>query len=123
MRIAFDVKNTLEDHDNAGRVMNLLLLLHKAGHEVFVWSSVLSYAYRTTIRIKEVYGITLNCYSKYGTYESEEQNLPVMDFAVDDDITSQDYLAAKNFVWVHNIPENVEEFAQSLGLLKLVSQF
>ena len=119
MRIAFDVKNTLEGHENSGRIMNLLLLLHKQGHEIIIWSSVLSYAYRTTKRIKDAYGITLDCYSKYGTYEAEEQNLPVMDFAVEDD-TSQDYLAAQKFVWVHNIPENVEEFAQSLGLLPKV---
>ena len=119
MRIAFDVKGTLEGGNYSGRAMNLLLLLHKAGHEVIIWSSVLSYAYRTTVRINQAYGITLDCYSKYGEYEREEKNLPIIDFAVEDD-TSQDYLAAKNFVWVHNIPENVEELAQSLGLLPKV---
>lgn len=112
MRIAFDVKGTLIGH-NQDKVVSLFHVLQDMGHEMFIWSSVLSY----TFEARKLHNLDLDAehlMSKYSTSEAGERGYPVMDIAVDDDTVYSSYLAAQRFVNVDNIPDNVEEFAKQL---------
>lgn len=112
MRIAFDCKGTLLGY-NQDKVARLFRILQDMGHEMFIWSSMVSY----TFEARELHMLNVDsehlC-SKYSREEAEEYNKPVMDIAVDDDAMYNDYLAAQRFVDVAEIPSNVEEFAKQL---------
>jgi len=109
MRIAFDCKGTLSGYHEK-KVVKLFHALQDAGHELFIWSSVLSF----TQDAADKHGLKIQPYhlvSKYSKSEAREQGLPTMDIAIDDDRSFSDYLAANKIVYVDEIPENFEDFA------------
>lgn len=109
MRIAFDVKGTI-DGPKQKFVLGLLKFLQDLGHECVVWSSVYGYA------VDAVKKHDLDCaaQSKTGRYDCSDAS-QYFDLAIDDD-TGSSYLAAKRFIWVHNIP------AAMGGVLKLAQE-
>ena len=98
MRIAFDVKGTIEGPKKQ-YIIELLRILKEKGHEVLVWSNSGTYAYHA------VTDNNLDCpfMTKFTFGESEFHGGP-MDLCIDDD-SSQEWLGSKRFIWVHNVPE------------------
>jgi hypothetical protein len=97
MRVAFDVKGTL-DGPNSQKVWKLLQTLESKGCDITIWSSWLPFASELVSNRR------LNF-----KYQSKELrgDVPLnewFDVAVEDD-TQQDFLAAKRFVFVKDIPE------------------
>lgn len=109
MRIAFDVKGTLDGVDE-NRMVRLFRVLEKLGHTMIVWSSDSGFA----VDVMKKHGINGEIYTKYtkGSYEAESYGL--MDVAIEDD-RSQTWLAAKQIVFVHDVPDDVEAFALTVG--------
>lgn len=108
MKIAFDVKGTLDGRKEV-EVRFLLKQFYDAGHEIFVWSNSFSYAVDMTEKLKTQYDIVAEPMSKFSTHDGNE----MMDLAFEDD-TSQTYLAAKEIIFVHQLPEDIKEFAKQL---------
>lgn len=109
MNIAFDVKGTLEDTDQEAKVWDLLKRLHDAGHSIYIWSSLRMYANKTLEKVG-TYGRKAKAIDKYSKLEAEEgYGYGMMDIAFEDD-HSQTYLAAKRFVWVDEIPRDLEAY-------------
>jgi hypothetical protein len=110
MRIAFDVKGTLEGSKSAA-VLAMLRVFQEQGHEVVVWSN--SFGYVQDVLAKH----SLTCYgeTKSTKWDREPENF--YDLAIDDD-SSQTYLAANRFIWVRDIPSDETEaraLAYSVG--------
>jgi threonine dehydrogenase-like Zn-dependent dehydrogenase len=97
MRIAFDVKGTLE-----GPKKNILLVvfaeLQKRGHECVVWSNSYGYAV-DAVRDND---LNAEAMSKTTKWDVDDDQAKFVDVAIDDD-SSQTWLAAKRFIWVHEI--------------------
>lgn len=106
MRIAFDVMGTLEKGPRRTALRYALAKLFRAGHEIFIWSNMLSYAVKVQQEL-ELHGIEATAMSKYSKHEAENYG-GLMDVAFEDD-TSQTYLAAKKFYFVHQLPDNGTE--------------
>lgn len=102
MRIAFDVKGTIEGPKKK-YVLMLLKNLQSKGHHITVWSNLYSYA------VDAVKDNHLDCEfdSKRTTGDCADDASRLMDLAIDDD-SSQTWLASKRFIWVHDIPETDE---------------
>lgn len=96
MKVAFDVKGTLDGGGN--RVMRLLEILKQRGHEITIWSSVYSYAAKWS----EI--LELPATEKYSLFQAKRDEKPVFDVAVEDDYTT-DYLATRSYAWVDQIPD------------------
>lgn len=111
MKIAFDVKGTLDGHKKH-EMRRILLSLYAAGHEIYIWSSLFSYAVKEA-KYWEQRHIKCEALDKYSTYEAKARNMPVMDIAFEDDRT-QTYLAANKIVFVDEIPNVVDEFAAAM---------
>lgn len=109
MKIAFDCKGTLIGF-NEEKVLKLFHILESQGHELFVWSNSIGYAFEAVKTHALNVGASHTMY-KYTKGEAELEEIDVMDIAIEDD-TSQTYLAANRFIFVHEIPDNVEEFAK-----------
>jgi hypothetical protein len=106
MKIAFDCMGTLNGSKEK-YVLMLLLELQKRGHSITVWSNGPSYPEAAVKR----HGIkNADTGYKYGKGDYDRESF---DFAVEDD-TGQTWLAAKNFIWVHDIPET------TAGIMALV---
>lgn len=58
--------------------------------------------------LEKEYGIKLSYEDKFSKRDASEWGVDLFDLAIEDD-TSQTYLAAKKFLWVHDIPENAED--------------
>ena len=104
MKIAFDVKGTLEGHKGKF-VLGLLNYLQGMGHEITIWSNGPGFAAQCA---KDLGLTNVATMMKYGKGDHQE----LFDIAVEDD-TSQNWLAAKRFVWVKDIPDGMG------GVLKL----
>jgi hypothetical protein len=98
MRIAFDVKGTIEGPKQKF-VLGLMEYLKEAGHEIIVWSNSLSYA-MDAVRDHE---LSCPAVSKRALYDIDNDVDQCVDLAIDDD-SSQSWLAAKRFIWVHDLP-------------------
>jgi hypothetical protein len=111
MNIAFDVKGTLDGFDKSTnrKVLELFKLLHDAGHTMYVWSNSYSYAVDMVKKLGDVYGMDAYATLKYSSFSAQDDNGIIMDLAFEDD-ESQDYLASKRFVWVSDIPRELEAF-------------
>lgn len=101
MKIACDVKGTLEGPKKK-QVLRILDLFSKAGYEVTVWSNLYSYAV-DAVKDNNLKAQFMDKKSK-GDYEYDETKY--FNFAIEDD-RSQSYLAAKTFIWVDTIPEDI----------------
>lgn len=99
MRIAFDVKGTIEGPKKKF-VLGLLKYLQDQGHEVIVWSNSYGYA------VDAIKDNALNCVpqSKTTTWDCDGDPERFVDLCIDDD-SSQTWLASKRFIWVHDLPE------------------
>jgi hypothetical protein len=97
MRIAFDVKGTLQG-PKGKFVLGLLLELQKMGHECIVWSNSFGYA----VDCVDKYGLkNVRAESKSAKYDRDEANW--YDLAIEDDV-GQTWLAAKRLIFVKDIP-------------------
>lgn len=107
MNIAFDVNGTLDGY-RGDQVKQLCFALYKAGHSIFVWSNLHSYA---VDMVKDLAnrGIKAQPYTKYSSFEAKQQELTIMDVAFENDST-QTYLATKKLVLVSEIPEEPTKF-------------
>jgi len=108
MRIAVDVKGTLEGRRKQD-ILAMIQVFRDAGHEVVIWSNSFSFAVNTVANNK----LDLEPMSKRTKWDCEDNPELYMDIAIDDD-SSQTYLAARRFVWVHEIPEDAIGFAKTL---------
>lgn len=104
MRVAFDVKGTLDGYHQA-KIRKLFDVFKFRGHTVVVWSSVLSMA------AKWANALDVECCTKYSKVEAQEQELPFFDVAVEDDYSSS-YLATRFYAWVQDVPEADEELEE-----------
>lgn len=111
MKIAFDVKGTLDGHKKV-EIRHILRELYAAGHEIYIWSSLFSYAVKE-VKYWEQRDVKCEALDKYSTYEAKERNMPIMDVAFEDDRT-QYYLAVKRMIFVDEVPNNAAEFANAL---------
>lgn len=119
MRIAIDVIGTLEGHKRA-EIITMIRELVKDDHEVVVWSSEFSMAMRAAEKLT----VILNEYDGFpGKIEFMSKRTKTeldpdehFDYAIEDD-RNQVYLAAKQFIWVQDLPREFEackELARSL---------
>jgi hypothetical protein len=109
MLIAFDVKGTLQGVNQA-KVRKLLQVLLSQGHEIVIWSSMISYA----MDVAQELSLNVEISNKYSAKEAKENNKALVDIAIDDDDTST-WLAAKRLVLVRDIPEEFgSEYVQEL---------
>jgi hypothetical protein len=112
MRIAFDVKGTIEGYHKV-KILKLFHALKARGHELTVWSNSYGYAQDA------VSDNNLGCpfQSKTDKWQSEDQS-NWFDFAIDDD-SQQTWLAAKRFIWVHEVPDDIETFIIEIENLRV----
>lgn len=111
MKVACDVKGTLMG-DKQTQVLKILDVLSRAGYEVTVWSNLYSYA---TDAVEEL-NLKAEAYSKRSKSDFGFDESQYFDIAIEDD-RSQTYLAAKQFIFVDDIPEDmaqVELFVKEL---------
>lgn len=101
MKIVFDVKGTLSGY-KSGNVWKLFHWFKEQGHEITIWSNSLGYAHD----LVNDNHLDNNYMSKFMKIQVEEDEL--FDIAVEDDVT-QDYLGAKNFIWVSDVPFEILE--------------
>lgn len=106
MRIAWDVKGTIEGPKGTV-ILEAFKKLQKLGHECIVWSGLYSYAFDTVVR----YDLKAYATSKRTMLDLEDFSMNPYDVAVEDD-RSQDYLGAKSFVFVDEIPNNADELVE-----------
>lgn len=105
MKIAVDVKGTLEGPKRKQIVHIIKEALNK-GYEVTIWSNGLGR--QGAEGLEREYGIKLPYEDKFSKRDAETWERGLFDLAIEDD-TSQSYLAAKKFLWVHEIPESDED--------------
>lgn len=99
MRIAFDVKGTIEGPKGAV-ILEAFRKLQGAGHTCVVWSNLYSYA--TDVIAK--HGLKADAMDKRSTSELEERGLEPFDVAIEDD-RGQWYLGAKTLIFVDEITD------------------
>jgi hypothetical protein len=105
MKIACDVKGTIEGPKKK-QVLKLLDLFSRAGYSVTVWSNLYSYAV-DAVKNNNLRAEFDSKKSK-GDYPIEYDESKYFNFAIEDD-RQQDYLAAKTFIWVDDIPDDIEQ--------------
>lgn len=103
MKLACDVKGTLEGSKKK-QVLKLLDLFSKAGYEITIWSNLYSYAI-DAVKDNNLKADSMGKKSK-GDYPYEYDESTYFNFAIEDD-RQQEYLAAKKFIWVDEIPEDL----------------
>lgn len=99
MRIAFDVKGTIEGPKKTF-VLALLELLQKNGHEVVVWSN----SYGFAVDAVKDNGLSCKASPKRTSWDEDGKVENFFDLAIDDD-NQQTWLASKRFIWVHDLPD------------------
>jgi hypothetical protein len=109
MRIAFDVKGTIEGPSKT-LVLSLLKGLKARGHEIVVWSNAFQFA-QDAVDDNQLTGCSP--ISKRASHDLGFDESQYLDLAIEDD-SSQTWLASKRFIWVHNLPKTDE------GIAKLV---
>lgn len=112
MRIAFDVKGTI-DGPKQKFVLGLLKMLQEQGHDITVWSNSFSYA----VDAVKQHGLNAKVQSKKSRSDMDCEEQDYFDICVEDD-TSQSYLAAKRFIWVHELPSamgGIKKLAEEIG--------
>jgi hypothetical protein len=101
MRIAFDVKGTIEGSKKK-QVLRMFELFQKAGHEVIVWSNSYGYAV-DAVEDNEL--TNTRAESKRDKWNTSEENY--YDLAIEDDKQQGQWLAAKKFLFVDDIPDDM----------------
>jgi hypothetical protein len=113
MKVAFDCQGTLILTNEANKLIvhKLFKWFESKGCEMVVWSN----GGAPEILVKTL-KLNATAQSKSKTWELEGCENPeqyYMDIAVDDDV-NQTYLAAKNFIWVRDIPDE-SKFENTYG--------
>ena len=103
VKLACDVKGTLEGSKKK-QVLKLLELFAKAGYEITVWSNSYGYA----VDAVKDNNLKANFESKRMKMDLDYDETRYYNFAIEDD-HQQDYLAAKQFIWVDDIPDDIEQ--------------
>jgi hypothetical protein len=106
MKIAFDVMGTIEGPKQK-QVLELFWKLHKAGHEMFVWSNSFSYAAQAVIDHK----LPATALLKNGKFNADDSAYGLMDVAIEDD-TSQTWLGANRIIFVHELTAKTDFLVQ-----------
>ncbi|NJO48172.1 MAG: hypothetical protein HC840_00490 [Leptolyngbyaceae cyanobacterium RM2_2_4] len=99
MRIAFDVKGTVEGSKGAV-ILEAFRKLQGAGHTCVVWSNLYSYATDAIAK----HGLDAEAESKRSTRDLEDYSLEPFDVAIEDD-RSQTWLGAKRLIFVDEITD------------------
>lgn len=102
MRIAVDVKGTLEGHKRA-QILRMMLFLQDEGHEIVVWSNAYGYAVDAVKNLAETALEGIEPQDKRTKSDMDHEESRYFDIAIEDD-RSQEWLAAKHFIWVDEIP-------------------
>lgn len=105
MRIAFDMKGTMVNHNfklNKG-MGRILKALATQGHEITLWSNMSSYASDFLKDYPEFQPLVKSVESKRSKSDFKEWDRELFDLAFEDD-RAQHYLAAKHFVFVDTVP-------------------
>lgn len=100
MRIAFDVKGTI-DGPRGAVIIEAFKKLQDLGHTCVVWSNLYSYATDAVAK----HGLKADAESKRSTSDLETYGLEPYDVAIEDD-RGQTWLGAKRFVFVDEITNN-----------------
>ncbi len=100
MKIACDVKGTLEGPMKK-QVLRILELFAKTGYEIIVWSNSYGYA----VDAVRDNNLKATAESKSDKWNREEENFYA--FAIEDDVQQGQWLAAKKFIYVKDIPEDM----------------
>lgn len=103
MKLACDVKGTLEGPKKK-QVLKLLDLFSKAGYEITVWSNLYSYA----VDAVSDNNLRAEAMGKKMKMDLDYDESAYFNFAIEDD-RRQEYLAAKQFIWVDEIPDDIEQ--------------
>lgn len=103
MRIAFDVKGTIEG-PKGKEVLELFKLLAALGHEMFVWSNSFGYA----VDAVKKYNLNAKPTEKFSKYDAQDYGYDPMDLAIEDD-RGQFWLAADIIVFVDDLRDNTNE--------------
>lgn len=98
MLIAVDVMGTLKGPKQA-QILKIIHAFQNEGHEVIVWSNDYGYA----VDIVKQLGLECEAHQKWTKGDVAMRGDRMVDLAIDDDST-QTWLGAKNFLWVHQIP-------------------
>lgn len=112
MRIAFDVKGTLEG-PREHLVLGLLIQLQELGHEIIVWSNSFGYAVDCAKNLGLV-GVRVES-------KRNKWNTPAEDFydvAIEDMAEQRDWLAAKRVILVSELPgamRGIHKLAKQIG--------
>lgn len=104
MRVAFDVKGTIEG-PKKDLVLKLFRGLQEKGHTCIVWSNLYSYAIDAVVNNKLENTEPNRKYSKGDVAEGIYASTTMFDLAVEDD-RSQTWLAANRFLFVDEITED-----------------
>jgi len=105
MRIAFDVKGTIEG-PHQDKVLRLFRVFEKQGHEMIVWSSVYSYATDAVAK----HGLNAQAQSKVWSSDASPDDR--VDIAIDDE--PQTWLATNRLILVKDLPDDLETLAVEL---------
>lgn len=117
MKVAFDVKGTLE---GPPKVLALYKWFESKGCEMIIWSSIYSYAEECAHDLK----LDGEIMSKRNRMDSEDLKFNPgynMDIAVDDrdfsefDDKTVSWLACDNLIKVHEIPNDISQFEACYG--------
>lgn len=108
MKIAFDVKGTIEGPKQK-QVLELFWRLQEAGHEMFVWSNLFSYAAQAIID----HGLPATAIRKNSLTEANDTAYGLMDLAIEDD-RSQSYLGAIKIIFVDELESEIEFLGEYL---------
>jgi hypothetical protein len=121
LKVAFDCSGTLlaRDENTRAKVVALYKWFQSKGCSMVIWSNAYSYT-QSAKEENELAGQAMMKFSK-SYYDEDEDRQNYMDIAVDDE--DQDYLAAKNFILVRDIPNDPAQFEEKFNyLLKSESQ-
>lgn len=102
MKVAFDVKGTIEGHKK-DLVLRLFRGLQSQGHTCLVWSNSIGYAVDA---IKDNNLDNTEPLWKYTKGDVAMQGREMMDICIEDD-RSQSYLGSRRFVFVDEINEEL----------------
>lgn len=102
MKVAFDVKGTIEGHKK-DLVLRLFKGLQDQGHTCFVWSNLYSYA---TDAIRNNNLENTEALSKYSKGDVAMEGKEMMDICIEDD-RSQSYLGSRRFIFVDELNEEL----------------
>lgn len=116
MKVAFDCHGTLvlPNNDKELIVRKLFKWFESKGCEMVVWSN--GGAPETLVKTLKLNATPQGKSKTWDYYSCEDPEQYYMDIAVDDD-SKQTYLAAKNFIWVRDIPDDESKFEETYGHL------